>query len=97
MKVLVTRPLAQAQATARRLATAGHVAILSPLLRVEALPWQGAASGGDHDAVLVTSANAVRCAPAPLARIASGKLVFAVGDRTATAARGAGWANARAE
>jgi uroporphyrinogen-III synthase len=85
MRVLVTRPHAQAEATARRLESLGHKVIVAPLLTV-------AATGeptppGPFAALVVTSVNAV---PA-LAGLNRALPVFAVAARTAALVREAGF------
>ena len=88
--VLVTRPLPAAAETARRLAKLGYRVLVAPVLAI--VPADGLPSGDDADAILLTSANAV---PA-LGRLARrDRPVFAVGDRTAAAAREAGWTRVR--
>ncbi|QFR33179.1 uroporphyrinogen-III synthase [Ancylobacter sp. TS-1] len=86
MRVLVTRPQPDAQATAARLAAAGHQAIVDPMLAVEAI--EGARlPDGRFDAVALTSVNgarllALRPEAAALVRLP----LYAVGRRTAAAA-----------
>ncbi|WP_187968776.1 uroporphyrinogen-III synthase [Aquibium microcysteis] len=94
VRVLVTRPEPGATATARRLAAAGHEPILLPLSETRALP--AALPPPDAvDVVAVTSANALRHLPAvPAALLA--RPCYAVGGRTAQAARGAGFGDVRA-
>lgn len=88
MKVLVTRPQLQAEATAARLRALGHQALVSPLLHISRLPWQPPA--GRFDAVVVTSANALAAEiPAALRALP----VHCVGKRTAEAAQAAGFTN----
>lgn len=91
MHLLITRPQPDAEALAAELAARGHRASIAPLLatapRADATipqkPWQ---------AVLVTSANAVRAAEA-LGLIGSLRAwpVLAVGEASAQAARAAGF------
>ena len=93
-RVLVTRPEPGATATARRLAAAGHEPVVLPLSEIRALspalPPAGAA-----DCVAATSANALRhLPPVPPALLA--RPCYAVGARTAGAARLAGFADVRA-
>lgn len=90
MKLLVTRPQHQAEATAVRLRAMGHEPIICPLLRIEPLPWQR--PGGDFDAVVLTSANALFAEiPADLLALPA----HCVGKRTAEAARRAGFRDVR--
>jgi len=88
MYVLVTRPEPAAERTARALAARGHKAWKVPLMRIE--PVAADLSGG-WGGVIVTSANA----PAAVAADAAlTKLpLFAVGERSAQAARAAGFVN----
>jgi uroporphyrinogen-III synthase len=92
MRLLVTRPEADARHTAAALSARGHQVRIAPLLRIEAIagtdlgaaPWQ---------ALLMTSANAAR-AIADHPRLAELRPlpVLAVGRRTAEAARKTGFA-----
>ena len=86
MRVLVTRPQPDAQATAARLREAGHDALVDPMLTVEALP-EAALPEGAFDAVTLTSVNGARAlaARAELPALA-GLPLYAVGRRTAAAA-----------
>jgi uroporphyrinogen-III synthase len=84
MRVLVTRPLADGERTAARLAERGHEARLFPVLEIA--PTGAARPAGPFDALLLTSGNALSfLREADLA----GPL-FAVGERTGAAARKAG-------
>ena len=88
MHVLVTRPEDDAARTAQALAARGHTVLVAPLMRLETVDG---AFGGPYAAVLLTSANAAR-ALTPPARAALTRLpAFAVGARTAQAARDAGF------
>ncbi|MDO6413138.1 uroporphyrinogen-III synthase [Sphingomonas sp. BIUV-7] len=66
----------------------GAEAIVAPLFSVEPVPWE-MPDPRAHDALLLTSAHAVRHAGAGLARLAA-LPVYAVGAATASAAREAG-------
>lgn len=92
MRLLVTRPLEDAETLERRLAALGHRVIMSPLLTIApradiAIPPE------PYQAIALTSANAIRC-------LESSKLldglrdlpVLAVGPQSAAAARQAGFA-----
>ena len=90
MRIAVTRPAPQGEATARTLLAGGHQVILAPLMILATLPahWPEAV-----DAVLATSANALRRLPDGKGPYA--QPLFAVGEATATAARSAGFADVR--
>ncbi|MBV9637505.1 MAG: uroporphyrinogen-III synthase [Methylobacteriaceae bacterium] len=90
MRVLVTRPDADAQVTARRLADLGHEAIIAPLITI--LPTGARLPASPFAAIALTSANAVSA----LARdVATDDLratpLFAVGVHTGEAARARGF------
>jgi len=91
----MTRPLAILRpepgnsATADRIETLGLHAIRLPLFAVRALAW-APPDPADHDALLLTSANALRFGGADLAGLRS-LLVLAVGEKTAESARLAGF------
>ena len=90
MRLLVTRPEADAARTAEALRARGHEVLATPLLRVESM---GADFGERFDAVLMTSANAARViASHPRAAELIRLPVFTVGDRSAQVARAAGFA-----
>jgi uroporphyrinogen-III synthase len=84
--VLVLRPQPGADATAARAAERGLRAIVAPLFRIVPRDWTMPDS--PFDALLITSANAVRAMGDGLDRRA---LVYAVGAATAEAARAAGF------
>ncbi|ONF96127.1 uroporphyrinogen-III synthase [Sphingomonas jeddahensis] len=84
---LVLRPAPGDSATANRLHAAGLTAIRLPLFAVVPLPWT--LPEGRPDALLLTSANAVRHAGAGLDRLRAMPVV-AVGAGTAAAAAQAG-------
>ena len=85
---LVLRPQPGNAATAARLEAIGLRAICLPLFAVVPVPWARPAVG-NHDALLLTSANAVRHAGPGLDALRS-LPVIAVGSGTAAAARAAG-------
>jgi uroporphyrinogen-III synthase len=96
MRVLVTRPIEDCDRTVAALANRGHTAVVAPLFVVA--PVAGALAGVDAagvDAVVATSANAIRHAPGDLAAFA-GLPMFAVGAATAEAATAAGFGAVRA-
>jgi uroporphyrinogen-III synthase len=91
MAVLVTRPEPDNEATAATLRARGFEALLAPMLRFEALAFQDDADA-HYDAVIVTSANALRGFERHPAGQRLLKLpLFAVGEHTANAARHAGF------
>jgi uroporphyrinogen-III synthase len=94
MRLLVTRPEADAARTADLLRARGHTVLVAPLLRMQV---SDAEVGPDPAAVLLTSANAVRALATHPRREALLPLpAFAVGARTADAARAAGFAEVTA-
>jgi len=97
VRLLVTRPQPQGEATARRLAARGYAPLLAPLLAI--VPEEIALPGGGVDAIAVTSAAAVQATtagPASEARVRlAGLPLFAVGEKTAAAARAAGFRDVR--
>jgi uroporphyrinogen-III synthase len=91
MRILLTRPKADAQRTAAALRARGHEVIVAPLLDLEILP-DADLGDGSWSAVLVTSANAVRAIAGHRRRDALRNIaVFTVGDRTAQAMRDCGF------
>lgn len=87
--VLVTRPEPGASATAEKLAVMGYAPLVLPLTRI--VPLDPPPMSGSYDAVVATSANALRHAPADLLDSLTDKPLFAVGEATAAAAREAGF------
>ena len=86
MRVALTRPQAEGERSARSLRALGHDVLVAPLMRVEPV---AADLAGTWSAVVVTSANAP---PALNASRALAMLpLFAVGARSAQAAREAGF------
>jgi uroporphyrinogen-III synthase len=84
----VLRPEPGATATVERVLAAGHQPLRLPLFHVEQRAWAPVAAK-EHDALVLTSANAVRHAGPQLAALAA-LPVWAVGDATAAAATAAG-------
>jgi uroporphyrinogen-III synthase len=90
MRILVTRPLPDGERTAATLRGRGYDVLVAPLMQVKPIP---ADLAGDWSAVIISSANAVRgLHPRQIASLAKFPL-FAVGQRSADAAREAGFAN----
>ncbi|CAN5544218.1 uroporphyrinogen-III synthase [soil metagenome] len=93
MAILVTRPQPDNDSTARALRARGHEVLPAPMLRFEAMPFRDDADA-HYGAVIVTSANALRAiAGEPVAATLRQLPLFAVGERTAEAAREAGFDN----
>jgi len=89
MRILLTRPRAQAEPTARRLQAAGHDVVLAPVLEIVSVDGPQP-SIGDVAAVLFTSVNGVQHGRDRLPHFDGP--AFCVGARTAEAARAAGFA-----
>jgi uroporphyrinogen-III synthase len=96
VRLIVTRPQPEAERTAAALRRAGHAVEVAALLRIESIP--GAELGsGPWSALAVTSANALRALDEhPRRAEVLGLRVFAVGRRTAAAARAAGFSDVEA-
>lgn len=90
MRVLVTRPEGDADRSAERLEAAGHEPLVAPLMEIAPVP--ASLPGGEVQAVVLTSANAAaEIGRRPeLARLLAAR-AFPVGERTARAAREAGF------
>ena len=86
--IAVLRPEPGNAATAAAIEALGRCAIRLPLFDIAPLAWDGPDPNG-HDALVLTSANAVRHAGPALSRYAA-LPVHAVGAATAAAARAAG-------
>lgn len=94
MRIAVTRPQADGERSAKALRALGHEVLLAPLMRVEPV---AADLSGDWSAIVVTSANAPGAIAEHPARTALLTLpVFAVGERSAAAARDAGFTTVEA-
>lgn len=88
-KLLLLRPEPGLAASAERARALGLEAILCPLFRVEAVAWE-APDASNFDALLLTSANAVRHGGDQLDKLYH-LPVHAVGPATAAVARDAGF------
>jgi len=92
MRLLITRPEPDASRSAAALRARGHAVEVAPLLRIESID-DADLGDGPWGAVLVTSANAARAIAAhPRRRELAALPLFAVGRRSAEAARAAGFA-----
>jgi uroporphyrinogen-III synthase len=91
MRVVITRPQADGERTATALRARGHEVLVAPVMRVEVI---AANLAGEWGAVIVTSANAPNAIAQNPARDALIKRpLFAVGQRSAEAARQTGFIN----
>jgi len=90
MRVVVTRPQADGERTATALEALGHEVLVAPLMRIEPV---AAALAGTWSAIVITSANALQAVAAPEFKSLP---VFAIGSRTAEAARRTGFATVNA-
>ena len=88
MRVVVTRPHADGARTAAALEARGHEVLLAPLMQVERVT---AALSGAWGGVIVTSANAPGAIDDAARPALLGLPVYAVGQRSAEAARAAGF------
>ena len=89
MRIAVTRPRLDAERTASALRERGHEVLVAPLMRVEPI---AADLAGQWSAVVITSANVPEAIARSPARNTLLKLkLFAVGERSANAARAAGF------
>jgi uroporphyrinogen-III synthase len=91
VRILVTRPQPRAAQTAADLRARGHEPIVAPLFQIEILSKVDP-KAAEWAAILLTSANALPGILKTAGRSAwRGVPVFAVGDRTAQAARDSGF------
>src|SRR5262249_43095908 len=92
MAVLLTRPSPDNKASGEALRARGFEVLLAPMLRFEPVMFADDSSA-DYQAVIATSANALRAVEDTLAQSRLRKLpLFAVGEHTASVARGLGFA-----
>src|SRR6478735_8475719 len=89
VRLLVLRPEPGASATLARARELGIDAVAAPLFTIESVQWE-APDPTDFDGLLLTSANAIRCAGEQLQAL-RGPNAFAVGESTAATARDAGF------
>jgi len=88
MRVAITRPEPNGERSAKALRAQGHDVLLAPLMRVEPV---AADLAGAWSAVAVTSANALAALAGEAARALLQLPLYAVGARSAAAARAAGF------
>ncbi|WP_442680379.1 uroporphyrinogen-III synthase [Sphingomonas sp. ASY06-1R] len=91
--VLVLRPEPGAGTTLARATDLGLAAIAAPIFAVAPVPWD-APDPARHDALMITSANAIRHG-GPALQAYRHLPVYAVGRETAAVARTAGFADVR--
>ena len=89
MNLLIIRPQPGADATAALARNYGLTAIVAPLFEVRPITWS-APNPDDYDALMFTSANALRHGGGELPAL-RGLPVYAVGNATAQIARAAGF------
>lgn len=89
MRVLVTRPEADALRTAKRLKALGHEAVVDPLLKIEAMKFEPIT--GRYDGVVITSTNAIRAAGETTIAALRALPLYAVGTQSAEMGRAAGF------
>lgn len=93
MAILVTRPAPDNERTAAALRARGYDALLSPMLRYEAIAFHDEDDAA-YDAVVITSTNAIRAIESHPSRARLFAMrAFAVGEQTAEAARSAGFSD----
>jgi uroporphyrinogen-III synthase len=93
MAILVTRPQPDDETTAAHLRARGFEVLRAPMLRFEPVAFHDDADAR-YGAIIVTSANALRGMESHLKDSVLLKLpLFAVGEKTAAAARDAGFEN----
>ena len=88
MKLLVIRPQPGADATAARIEASGNEALVMPLFEVQPVAWK-VPPPERYDALMITSANAVRQARDGLGQLTA-LPIYAVGSATARALAKAG-------
>jgi uroporphyrinogen-III synthase len=94
MLLLVTRPLPDAEGTARRLRTLGHEVLVQPFLRIVFAP--PVRDLAEPAALIITSRNALRAVQGwPQAAAWRDRPLYAVGKATAQAATAAGFRDVR--
>jgi uroporphyrinogen-III synthase len=92
MRVLVTRPMPDCERTAATLRGRGYDVLVVPLMQVKPI---AADLSGNWSAVIISSANAVRALDAQQIASLAKLPLFAVGQRSADAARDAGFMDVR--
>lgn len=93
MRFLIIRPEPGASATAERVRARGGKAVVAPLFEIGSMAWEPSPAEA-HDALMITSAHAVRQAGVALA-LYRGLPAYAVGAATAAVLREAGFDDVR--
>lgn len=88
MRILVTRPRPDGERTAATLRKRGYEVLVAPLMQVRPI---AADLEGDWSAVIISSANAIRALDGRQIASLTNLPLFAVGQRSADAAREAGF------
>ena len=88
LPVLIVRPEDGAQETRKRAEALGLQAIVDPLFKIQSVDWE-TPRASEFDAIMLTSANAIKYAGDGLQLYASHP-AYVVGEPTASAARNAG-------
>ena len=91
--VLITRPQPDADTLAVQLQRAGYEPLIAPMTEIQRARKATTSDLDGVDGVVFTSVNAVRAVAEDGLPVASALTVFCVGDRTAEAARAAGFPN----
>ena len=86
--ILITRPIDEATSTAERLEAMGHRVVMAPIIRVEPVSFE---LPENNRSIIVTSMNGARMGLANVGDKA--RPIFAVGEKTANAARELGFTN----
>jgi len=91
MRIVLTRPRNDSERTAAALRAHGHAVLIAPLLRIETLPVK---LDQRYGAVVITSGNAAAAlADHPACAALTALPLYAVGKRSADAARDAGFSD----
>lgn len=89
MRVLVTRPEADALRTAKRLKALGHEVVVDPLLTIEVMKFEPITDR--YDGVVITSTNAIRAAGETTIAALRALPLYAVGAQSGEDGRAAGF------
>lgn len=96
MRVLVTRPMPDAETTAEDLRRRGYEPIIAPMLQTVFRDWPGDFTGDRPDALIATSLNGIRgLARAPMLQDWLSRPLYVPGETSATYGRKVGFADVR--